>query len=1475
MAITAEALEELVRKLQPPAGGPKHFTHCPARFRGEYSAEAVADFLASADFFKISEGISDQNAVRGLSLLLEGPAHTWWMGIKSDDTTWGEAMRLIREEFAPRPRAYQVYLDVFSSAQEAHVPTGSFVAQKRALLAQLPTPPCEEVQLDMVYGLLKPQIRDRIPREKISTFSELLSKARDVEPHTTNKENKPPNALPNNGTGKAKPRVRCQFCRNLGHDITICRKRNAAEKQDQGAQPTALAQHTGGHTERPQIQCYGCQRPGVIRRNCPQCNASRPPGTSFSFVSFHEMRRPAVNITIGDQNGTAFLDTGAKNCLASPSLALLFRKMKLPTCTKDVEVTLADGGTTVRTAQVVTAPVTLQGRTLPTTFMILPDTPHAQTLLGIDFIVAAGLVLDFGLRLWHFHKEAQRHPFTPKDSSPGHTIGAVSAEPKHRLTPIRDYWEVPDLISPIADAPEVPMDIEMAQNYGPDPLARPASPRDYPHFKALGAHPLSRSAYMLADAEQAITDYWAHPDSDVFGTAYATLDIRLREDEGAALNTEQKDELNHLLEQHLVLFSGPGKPTDQITHRIDTGNAAPVSTPPYQLTPKRKEVLRGEVATLLETGIIEECESAWSSPAVLVPKPNGGVRLCIDYRRLNAVTRPDRYPLPRLDDLLHSTGKIDCISTMDLQSGYYQIAVHPEDRDKTCFITPFGTYRFTRMPFGLVNAPATFQRLMDRLRSQLPQLRLLAYLDDLVLLSPDPATHLRDLAQVLQKIAQYSLQLNRSKCRFGGTEAKYLGHRISREGIRADPEKVAAITNMPPPRSPKQVITFLQTCNWYRRYIPGFSEVARPLSQLTRQGAAWEWTQRQEDAFSALKTALTTAPILRQADPGLPYTLRTDASAYALGAALLQGEGPDERPVEYASRLLTSAERNYSTTEREALAIVWSIAKFRGYIEESSVVVITDHQPLKWLMSLRTPSGRLARWALQLQPYNLRIDYTSGKANVVADTLSRPPCGHNEESCSLCFISVDLPKGSQNKWRQDQLQDPELKKIIDHLEKGSPEEAIPWSSRGYLTSQGILYRYSPDDETEEAQLVVPAAVQPEILKQFHDAPHAGHHGVERTLHKIRQRFYWTGMRRTIADYLRQCPECQRYKPSNMVPAGLLQTPVMRQRLEVIAVDLFGPLPEGPSGQKWVFVIEDTTTRWTELFALTHATAEECAWTLVNEYCLRYGVPRRIISDNGPQFISSIMQHLTYCLGMSQHFTPVYHPAANPVERRNRDLKTQLAILVGPHHSAWPSQLPAIRFAMNTARCQSTGQTPAYLMFGQELRHPLEVTYDFRSIIQSETFIPEVTPRLLALADTLKEARETWEKEQDRHKQYTDRHRRPSTEFQTGDYVWVTSHALSSKLKQFSQKLAPRRDGPYIITHRHGPCSYQVASPTQPGASLGIYHVSALTPYHSEGTGPPADPPAPIQPIRRRGRPRKTQAPASLAETASRTLRGRM
>ncbi|KAJ2941462.1 hypothetical protein O0L34_g3683 [Tuta absoluta] len=1140
------------------------------------------------------------------------------------------------------------------------------------------------------------------------------------------------------------------------------------------------------------------------------------------------------------------MDTCAKSNVASYSLYQELRKRGHKFQEEGVRITLADGVARDKRVLKVKVPVTIEYKTVVTTFIVMPGSRDNRTLLGMPFLRAAHIIVDCGQFTWHFTESPQvvyelydEKFVTFDDSTSIHDItieGSHSASaPKRTMAatskkePKRPYKLIPLALSP-------------------------------PKRKVFDGYAPHFADYMMRDAIENVHEAeicLTPTESSLFPTTGTNIDINSIDITSGTHDTimsqDQHEELHQLLDEYKDVFIDNHQPSLLGEHRIVTTSEDPISVPPYRLPPGRREILKTEIDKMLREGVIEPCSSPWAAPVVLVPKPNGSIRLCVDYRRLNAITVPDTNPIPRIDDLLHAAKPTPYMTSLDLKAGYWQVKIRPEDEDKTGFITPFGIYRFKRMPFGLRNAPATFQRLIDRFRLKLEHIKILAYLDDIIIFSETFDKHLTDLRDVLQKMREFNLTVNEQKCRFCRSSIKYLGHIITPEGLQTDPEKAKAIADLSPPKTLKHLISFLQMSSWYRRFIGNFSGISEPLTRLTKKNAQWSWGTMQEQAYNELKKRLVSAPILKQANEKEPYILKTDASSYALGAVLVQGEGPEEHPVEYASRLLTAAERNYSTTEREALAVVWALTKFRGYIEGLPVTVVTDHQALKWLMSLKSPTGRLARWALLLQGYDLTIKYQPGRLNAVADALSRSSCDDDTTECGICEVVVEIPTRSTKEIREEQLKDKSIRRIVDSLEeKASREDATYWSNKGYFMNNGMLYRNHPDAEVDDGQLIVPEHEWANVLSVYHDDPLAGHYGAEKTYKKIAKRYFWSGMRKYIESYVKNCINCQRYKPSNQKPAGLLQTTAMNQRFESVAFDLFGPLPQTNDGKTWILIVEDIASRWVELFALDVASAENCATTLINEVFLRYGVSRRVTSDNGTQFVSAVMQQVTFCLNIKHNFTPLYHPEANPVECKNRDLKAQLAILVQrSSHRDWSEALPAIRFAMNTTSCSSTNYTPAYLTFGRELRAPRDNEVDFRQVLVSENLIPEITPKLKNLADNLLKARELNEQKEERRKEMVDESRRGQPEYKPGDMVLVALHPLSKASQGITAKFAPRRDGPYKIRRQHGPTSFEVVSPTNPEQPIGVYHASALTPFRSEEGRSSTAVPEPVQPLRKR------------------------
>ncbi|UYV75954.1 K02A2.6-like [Cordylochernes scorpioides] len=520
------------------------------------------------------------------------------------------------------------------------------------------------------------------------------------------------------------------------------------------------------------------------------------------------------------------------------------------------------------------------------------------------------------------------------------------------------------------------------------------------------------------------------------------------------LPKKKKEDLMGLLLSFKGVFlptmKNANKVQNRVKHRIHTGDHHPIKQRPYRVSKREREIMQKEVDTMLERKVIQPSESPWSAPVVLVKKKDGTWRFCVDFRRLNHITKKDVYPLPRIDDVLDHLSSARYYSTMDLKTGYWQVEVDERDREKTAFVTPDGLYEFMVMPFGLCNAPATFERMMDNVLMGLKWNICLCYLDDIVVYSDTFEEHLERLSKVLSCLQQAGLTINPDKCLFGSTRIKILGHVVDKDGIQPDSEKVEAIKKFPVPKSVCDIQSYLGLCSYYRRFIKNFSKIAAPLQILLKKDQKFIWTQEQKDSFESLKKALMQKPVLGHFKESAITKLHTDASSYGLGAVLVQIQENQENPIAYASRTLSKAEKNYSTTERECLAVIWAIGKFRPYLYGRPFEVVSDHHSLCWLAGLKDPSGRLARWALKLQDFDATITYKSGKIGM--DLLGRFPLSDKgnrwiivcTDYLTKYAIAKALPSGTAA-----EIATFILEEVI--LKHGAPREIITDRGRAFMS----------------------------------------------------------------------------------------------------------------------------------------------------------------------------------------------------------------------------------------------------------------------------------------------------------------------------------------------------------------------------------------------------------------------------------------
>jgi len=445
------------------------------------------------------------------------------------------------------------------------------------------------------------------------------------------------------------------------------------------------------------------------------------------------------------------------------------------------------------------------------------------------------------------------------------------------------------------------------------------------------------------------------------------------------LEPTQKSNLEDLLKKYGRIFTMDIEKCAGLCkageHRIDVGDAKPISLAPYRVSPKQEKIQVEEINKLLKKDLIEPSDSEWGAPVVMVTKPDGSIRFCVDYRKLNEVTKKDPFPIPRIRDILDALQGAQYFSTCDAVSGYYQMKMESESKEKTAFVTRHGKWQFKIMPFGLVNAPSTFQRMMNLILSGLLWASIMCYMDDLIVYSKTFSQHLKDLEKLFERLEDNNVFLKPSKCFFGMFKVNILGHEVSRSGVRPMEKNIKIIKKLEEPENKSKLRSFIGLCSFYNDFIPHFAKIAAPLYKLTHQNENWEWREEHQEAWSTLKNVLISKPCLRLPDPRKRFIIHTDTSAYAIGSVLCQKFEDGIHPVAYHSRILSKSEQNYSTTERELLALVDSFKQFRIYLIDDKFTVFTDHNPLLSIKNRKDPHGRIARWLMTLQNYHYTLKY--------------------------------------------------------------------------------------------------------------------------------------------------------------------------------------------------------------------------------------------------------------------------------------------------------------------------------------------------------------------------------------------------------------------------------------------------------------------------------------------------------------------
>lgn len=1070
------------------------------------------------------------------------------------------------------------------------------------------------------------------------------------------------------------------------------------------------------------------------------------------YYNLHRIHREANTVkgVIGNRRVNPLIDTGASISVIDGGLFHKVFAGQGQISRMDTDCELADGSQ-VRTKGIWSTKVTLGVAAYPIDLYIWPSVSRG-IIIGREFLRKHEMAISYKcVQKPKIYSVRVVEDMIIPPRRRAEVVGMVDRPLKDRIQDGMEAWYEQDpreglegvavaraLVSIHAD--RIPIQII---NYTDSPLKLQKGVK----LGAVSPGAVPEKAEVNA-TQEAVTDDNFHPEVDLNDTD---------------ITSAQKDEVRALCARYRDVFVGPSGRlglTQLVKHKIDLKEGViPLRRMPHRQSPMMREAMEGIIQEQLDQGIIEQCGgSPWASPAFLVAKGSAVKgekkkwRMVVDYRGLNAATVDRVLNIPRVDDIFDNVGQKRPVffSCLDLQAGFHQMPIEEADRDKTAFITHSGTFAYRTLPMGMTNSPRSFQLLMDLVLKGASYKHALAYLDDVIIFSPTYEAHMAHLEDVFQRLRQAGLKLRAPKCVLFRKKIKYLGHLLSEQGIAPHKDNTTPVQTLKAPTSVSEVRSFLGMVGYYRKFIRNFACRAKPLTNLTREGAFFKWGQNEQAGFEDLRDALAGRDVLAYPDFTKPFELTTDACNYGMGAVLAQRDAQNcVRPVAFAAKTFGTAEENYPITEKELCAVVWACNHFRVYLESRRFKLFTDHKALKWMLTTSKLSPKMARWVTTLQGFKFDIEHVRGKDNVVADALSRLE-GHCQ-ACKRPLAEIVEERADYARMKRHRENRPEVsaaeteeeESMMDKLahyqiEKGDMIRAqvtdkfclpliaylrdgilpncdraarkILLSEVDFILDGDLLFRLQKERGVKHgmrALLVVPRSMAGKILYNTHEAGYGGHMGASRMADTLRRSFYWEGRTKDIIQYCKRCNKCNLTKRMTHPTKAPLTIRDPSPRPWAIAnMDAMEDLPLTTRGNRHIINVVDYYSRYLISFPVPDLTADTLMEHFYTKIVCRVGGVGRLVMDNGSAFISRKFEVFCARMGIGQSFITALNPKSSGlVERTNRSVLGVLRTLVNDRQNDWDTYLPSVEAGINMTAVYATGHSPYLLLHGVEPIRP--------------------------------------------------------------------------------------------------------------------------------------------------------------------------